>query len=266
MDLASNINNLDGGNSNGDLHWRSVDGVASEIPFDFLSDLRDDDEYLKLPEPPRLPVQPAFQRSKKRDRDEHLASSSDAPLFSSDDLPSSSADNYLEQRRKRQYQRTWFEPEHSNHTSTFLKPSLTNFDKPSSSATTHRTRGPFKRAYDSGVWLGSDETQEDEDADLDEIIKWDAEVIERHGLFGDEASDFADEPNGSRRLSQDDFYAILVESAMHNIEDPGNVEGLVFPYWQKQPEDLRLFHLLQREAQKRVLDCVDTGGEDLDLS
>ena len=259
MDSSSNVGNAhEGNNRSSDLQWGSIDRITSRTTHDLFADFEDDTERINSPELPRLPTNRASITSRKNDRDESLASSSDAPLFSSDDLPSSSADNYLEHRRKRQHRRTWFEPEDLSNLSSFPKPSLPD--------RTPRTRGPFKRTFDSGVWFGSDETEEDEKIDLGEVTKLDVKAREGSELFEDEAGDYVDELNAISRLSQEDSPAELVGSVMQNIEDPGNSEGPVFPYWQKQPEDLHTFHQLQRQAQKKVQDFIDAGENVIDLS
>ena len=78
--------------------------------------------------------------SKKRSRDSMLSSdSSDAPFFSSDDLADASANNYASPRKKKQYQRAWYE------------------DEDPSKAYSHKAmRTASKLPKDSGVYMSSD--------------------------------------------------------------------------------------------------------------
>lgn len=73
--------------------------------------------------------------------------SSDPPFFSSDDDPS--AENYTgaNGRLKRKFRGPWYsqKPEDSNE---------------------RKARGTLQRQFDSAVWLGSDSTEEDDDAEF----------------------------------------------------------------------------------------------------
>ena len=80
-------------------------------------------------------------RSKKRDLDDFLATSSDPPLFSSDDVPSA-AENYTQPRSKRQRKGPWWSGPQAIQSSR------------------RRKRGGFTRNIDSAVWMGSDATEE----------------------------------------------------------------------------------------------------------
>ena len=75
---------------------KNLDSMISATTIDLCVDLQDSNE---IPEGPSLPVLPRLVPctvNKKRNRDEYPASSSNAPLFSSDNLPASSAENYTE--------------------------------------------------------------------------------------------------------------------------------------------------------------------------
>ncbi len=245
-------------------HLGPPDTIISESTQELLDDLCNEDERSKHPTLPRFPIR-ATSSSRKRDRDESNASSSDAPLFSSDDLPSSSADNYFEKRRKRQHQRSWFEDEDSSN---IARPSLSTIAQQSSKlgpcSPEPRIRGPFTRAFDSGVWMGSDETTEDVDCDPMDLNCEEMEEIE---ITEDEESDtISDGITFLARIPGKQRREELFIKAMQTVEDPGDFEGPVFPYWQKQPDDLEAFHNLQKAAQLKISECVDQGKEELDLS
>lgn len=53
---------------------------------------------------------------------------------------------------------------------------------------------------------------------------------------------------------------------MQAVEDPGDFEGPIFPYWRRQPENLKEHHTLQKAALRKVMNCVERGEEGLDLS
>lgn len=194
--------------------------------------------------------------NKKRDIDEMLVSSSDAPLFSSDDLPASSAENYLAHRHKRQQRRLWYEDDERVHCA-----------RRSPITPRQRQRGPFKRTHDSAVWLASDESTEDEQAEREEAIRGVSRVI-GEGEFQDSDEEVVLEEGieGEIDTLEGVTQLALVDKAMQTVEDPGDSEGPVFPYWQQQPENLKQFHMFQFAAQKTVLGCVDRGEETLDLS
>ncbi|MCJ1301381.1 hypothetical protein MMC08_004180 [Hypocenomyce scalaris] len=99
-----------------------------------------------------LPMLPPTARpqllalGRKRTWEDSMADSSDPPVFSSDDIHDS-AENYTQPRTKRQHQGTWWGEEPAQST-----------EKSGS-----RRRGSFKRTDDSGVWLASDDLEEDQD-------------------------------------------------------------------------------------------------------
>lgn len=77
--------------------------------------------------------------------------SSDPPLFSSDDDPS--AENYSDpkRRQKRKYRGPWYRQEPEN--AAFQQGE-------------RKGKRTLQRQFDSGIWLGSDETDEDTDLDF----------------------------------------------------------------------------------------------------
>lgn len=90
---------------------------------------------------------------RKRTQDFDISLSSDPPLFSSDDLPPSS-ENYIHKRRKRLYPGTWWGAKASS-----------GAGKEAVIATRHERK--LERAVDSGVWMGSEDT----DLSLDDDCK-----------------------------------------------------------------------------------------------
>lgn len=83
-----------------------------------------------------------------------FANSSDPAIFSSDDDPA--LDNYVEGRRKRRYVGSWFQQ---------LPVSDSSIDE---SRPLPKPKRTLKRQLDSGVWMGSDGTDGDDDF-LDEL-------------------------------------------------------------------------------------------------
>ena len=246
----------------------TLESITSATTFDLFTECQDNAESSGNLNLPGLPSFTASSSSKKRDRDEYLASSSDAPLFSSDDLPASSAENYDGPRVKRQHQRLWYQHEVEEPRSriALTEPSSTN--KP-------RMRGPFKRTHDSGVWLGSDESTDNEDNDRQDAVRRALRVMESGGsidgdeelwLEGEDELDLGDEVHDSTQTLEEKLQRALVNKALRTTEDPGGSEGPVFPYWQKQPANLISFHINQVQAQKRVALCVEQGAEIIDLS
>ena len=238
-----------------------LDSITSAATFDLFTDIRDSTEISEEPALPELPSFAVRAENRKRDRDEYVASSSDAPLFSSDDLPASSADNYDGPRVKRQHRRTWYEDDES-------------WDKARIPAKKARMRGPFRRNHDSAVWLGSDDVTEDEDNDRQDAVSRALRVMGSGGsiesdeeLRHDDERDLhlGDEIESTQTLEAK-LQQALVYKALQIIEDPGGFEGPVFPYWQRQPGHLLGFHQVQEQAQMKVALCVEQGGEVVDLS
>ncbi|ELR07141.1 hypothetical protein VC83_02397 [Pseudogymnoascus destructans] len=106
---------------------------------------------------PSLPkgLAPSFYsntgRPGKRARLSSAPASSDPPLFSSDDDPS--AENYSDpkRRQKMRYKGPWYKQEPDN--------SLSNQGE-------RKVKRTLERQFDSGVWLGSDSTDDDADYDF----------------------------------------------------------------------------------------------------
>ena len=241
----------------------AMDKITSTTTFDLFSDLQKSVESAQDPILPKLPSfsQPTVNR--KRTRHEYLYSSSDEPVFSSDDLLASSAENYYGPRVKRQIHGSWFELDESGHrvlTFPFKK---------------DRLRGPFKRTYDSGVWLGSDESMESEENDQQDAVRKTLRVMEKGGSIDGEDElwhederelDLGDNNDESTQTLEDKLQQALVNKSLQLTEDPGGFEGPVFPYWQEQPAHLMGFHSVQKQAQAKVASCVEEGGEVVDLS
>ena len=218
-----------------------------------------------LPKPPQLPNAPAFPQGKKRNHDEYLVNSSDAPLFSSDDLFSTSADDYGVQRRKRQYQRSWFEPEDPLRLFKSRNPYVLKEGNDPLQAKAPTTRRPFTRGFDSGVWMGSDDSEEMEIGPVEEMRKCTKDNASL-GSIDLEDTDLANDIVPSIQTTEDDRFKSLTHKAMQNIEDPDEIHGPVFPCWQRQPTNLKSFHSKQKTASQNVLEIVDRGCEDVDLS
>jgi len=140
--------------------FQSFDSITSATTLDLLNNIQTiSKDNVSDPDQETTPGLPlpshALFANKKRERDECLPSSSDAPLFSSDDLPASSAENYTRHRHKRQHRRAWYEEEDKCVEHVIRR----------SPVKTPRAKGPFTRNYDSGIWLGSDESADYERGD-----------------------------------------------------------------------------------------------------
>ena len=75
--------------------------------------------------------------------------SSDPPIFSSDDDPSS--ENYTHGRRKQTYKGPWYSQQRAS-----------DQDSQETRENSKKSKRVFERQFDSGVWLGSDGTDVDE--------------------------------------------------------------------------------------------------------
>ena len=91
--------------------------------------------------------QQVLQYGRKRSRDDVLSTSSDPPLFSSDDLQPA-LENYGPSRKKRQYRGPWWS----------AKEQRTNARKIGG-------KREFKRNLDSAVWMGSDDTESGQESE-----------------------------------------------------------------------------------------------------
>lgn len=250
--------------SNGSAVSAALDSLTSATTSDPFTNLQDSTESSIDPTLPKLPSFLPSTVNQKRNRDEYLASSSDAPLFSSDDLPASSAEKYEEPRVKRQHRRPWYETEDGWRSVSAISP----IKKP-------RMKGPFKRTHDSGVWLASDDSMEDEETDRQDAVRRTLRVMENGGsIDGDDELwhedekelDLGERIHGKIQTLEEKLQQALVNKALQLTEDLGGFEGPVFPYWQKQPDNLMGFHSTQSVAQKKVVSCVEEGGEVVDLS
>ncbi|EED20170.1 Leucine Rich Repeat domain protein [Talaromyces stipitatus ATCC 10500] len=155
--------------------------------------------------------------------------SSDPALFSSDDIPSSSLENYygqqLEHSRKRRYRGTWW-------------------GEMAKDAKRKRADFKEKRNLDSGVWMGSDESSSDcllssEASSCEDFI----------------ARAWAGNEEGELKLPHWNTESIKNET--------GQVAGPVFAARNIQSTDESQEH---RNARRMVNDCLDKGQESVDLS
>ena len=287
LDLASG-NASTKGNGKG-APREPINNIDAEDDLDTLEAFHDDDERSKFPELPHLPREPAsphgtkrhhgehlpklpqlpnaatFPLGKKRNHNECLASSSDAPLFSSDDLFSTSADDYGVQRRKRQYQRSWFEPEDPLRLFKSSNPYVLKEGNDRLQAKAPTTQRPFTRGFDSGLWMGSDDSEEMEVGPVKNMLKSTQDNASL-GSVDFEDTDLTNDVAPSIQTTKEERLTNLIHKAMQNIEDPDDFYGPVFPYWQKQPENLESFHSKQKMASQNVLEIVDRGCEDVNLS
>lgn len=97
--------------------------------------------------PPPFLAPPILRRKRTRvpEHTDHSTPSSDGPIFSSDP-PDPSVDEYFQPRRKRQYRGTWWGE-------------TTRQDVPTEPPQ-QRAKNGFSRNMDSGIWMGSDVTDE----------------------------------------------------------------------------------------------------------
>jgi hypothetical protein len=104
---------------------------------------------------PRLAWDPATESilNKKPRKRARLSPpvSSDPPIFSSDDDPS--VDNYTQARRKRTYRGPWYRQQPASDSGSSIQDSQER--------DVRKTKRTFERQFDSGVWLGSDDTDAD---------------------------------------------------------------------------------------------------------
>lgn len=128
------------------------------------------------------------------------------------------------------------------------------------------TQGPFKLAFDSVTWMGSNNTVTG--VGINEPTNSnDNSPTQSNDVPDDEESE--ESLDGTtclapklRKLRHKDLFT----KAMETTEDPGDSKEPNFPYWRKQPENLETYHVLQEAAHKKVLACVAGRHEVLDLS
>lgn len=123
-----------------------------ENTSDPLDETQDEDSEPILPPPPNVAQRPQLlPLSRKRTREDPYSTSSDPPIFSSDDLPPG-LENYSTHRTKRLHQGPWWT------TPSGQKLGLNNGRV--------RQKREFKRNMDSGVWMNSDDTEIDGASDF----------------------------------------------------------------------------------------------------
>lgn len=142
----------------------------------------------------------SIEHSKKRDLDDFLATSSDPPLFSSDDVPSS-AENYTQPRSKRQRKGPWW-------------------SGPQAVQPSHRQkRGGFTRNIDSAVWMGSDASEEelmDSEGGLVEATRCQQEVDHKAmSMKDDKPTVYRNEP-----LQEDECFELALKYIEVGASDP----------------------------------------------
>ena len=184
--------------------------------------------------------------------------SSDPPIFTT------SVDDYQQPTQKRQRKGAWYETEEASEL--HGKKNRRHPGLPRAAC----QRRPFRK-FDSGVYMGSDESTVSElyepssAHEAAHIITkstgtdegWNSEVEDlEHESFG------LRKPVMSGTLSEDQLF----DKAKQTVDDPGDVEGPVFPYWQEQPVNLSQFRINQKLAQDKVFACVERGEEVVDLS
>ncbi|TLD39649.1 leucine rich repeat domain protein [Venturia nashicola] len=166
--------------------------------------------------PPFLAPYPILGRKRTR-APEHTEDStpSDGPLFSSDP-PDPSVDEYFQPRRKRQYRGTWWGE-------------ITREDAPAEPAL-QRTKNAFSRNMDSGVWMGSDVTDEDQDLASDDTSP-DLELLRDMGRHA--VARNATQPVTARILPRASFVAVPprldntdVRTLLQTAEDKGEARAI----------------------------------------
>lgn len=198
--------------------------------------LSDNDDFgkssveIRLPPPPprnTMDTKPTLGSiGRKRSRQDYLTTSSDPPLFSSDDAPAS-LENYNDHRPKRTFKGTWWGEK---------------VGKPAAEPVRNdpRKKREFKRTVDSGVWMRSDETDVDADleADVDQVLN------QLHG------------PSESSR----DAKGRLWENPLTWKSSASS------PVSSRQLKNRSQSSIDQREASSQVEQCVENGIETVDLS
>jgi len=128
---------------------RLIDPENISDPSD---ETEDEDSEPILPSPRNIAERSQFlPLSRKRTREDDYSTSSDPPIFSSDDLPPG-LENYSAHRIKRLHQGPWW----TTPSDRGLRPSNGRV----------RPKREFKRNIDSGVWMNSDDTEIDGASDF----------------------------------------------------------------------------------------------------
>ena len=153
------------------------------------------------PRPPRTLTSPSLlHKSSRKRQNNHLLQSedslpsSDPAYFSSDDIANASVENYSVERKKRRYQGCWWEhnqyrdqdqdQDQHRHRSHAYAHVLAKVDDKSVGGSEGITVGKkqqqqpkskgFSRNFDSGVWMGSDDSEDQLDGV--ELLKQEAEA------------------------------------------------------------------------------------------
>lgn len=151
--------------------------------------------------------------SRKRTHSEYeINTSSDPALFSSDDHQDESADHYSSKRQKEQWKGTWWGDR--------LR-----------STSARRTRS-FKRNYDSGIFMGSDQT----DTSLEDEF-----------LADQKASQESDSLRASSPVSESYLPSMIKKLAV-------------------LPAQTRLVPTRHYQAVSKIQQCLEAGSENVDLS
>ena len=200
---------------------------------------------------------PKARTRMKRSYDDFIVPSSDPPLFSSDGLDPS-LDNYTTPRRKRQHVGAWYDDIHDDTEESFQVISSTV-------RTRARERGPFRRNFDSGICLPSDDSTESM-TDQKTDPKDDESLLPTPDGGQEQDPNQAVFEGGSE--SSEKPHQSLYQLAMSTWagEDPMAKDGPLFPYWQEQPQDLQQFHEVEATAEEKITLCVEDGHETVDLS
>jgi hypothetical protein len=152
--------------------------------------------------------------------------SSDPPLFSSDDDPSVENYSNLVGRRKRKFRGPWFNQEPQELV-------LPEGGQPSKRA--------FQRQVDSAIWLGSDGSQDDEDANF-------SSRVQLHNTEKESPSIVIPSPAGTaagiRRLSP--------LSASQPLSPEGIAEKIIESYLERVIECIDLTYVLLRGGITRL--------------
>jgi hypothetical protein len=136
--------------------------------------------------------------------------SSDPPLFSSDDDPSVENYSNLAGRRKRKFRGPWFNQEPQE-----LAPA----------EGVQTSKRAFQRQVDSAVWLGSDSSQDDEDANFSSRVQLPSAEEERppivipSGIGPGTGIRRLPTPSNSQPLSPEEFAERIIESYLERVKE-----------------------------------------------